>query len=84
MVKVSLELLHAELAEVEASRPEMPRGLDSSHPQFVAWHKAFSKYATRKARIESKITAFLNPVETRKRQERPLAALPAPRLRMRQ
>lgn len=32
-------------------RPEMPRGLRSDHPQFIAWHQAMQKWVSDKAAL---------------------------------
>lgn len=70
----SVETLTRELQEMEAQRPEMPRGLAADHPEFVAWPQAFQKHVDRKQLLLSKITAHLHPVEVRVRQERPIPA----------
>lgn len=33
-------------------RPEMPRGLRSDHPQFIAWQRAFQAWVTEKHSLE--------------------------------
>ena len=84
MPETSVASLSAELRELEANRPEMPRGLDAEHPLFVAWHHAFQAHVDRKMRLLSKLTAAMNPLDIRTRQDRPLAALPAHPYRLRQ
>ena len=71
----SVATLSAELRELEAHRPEMPRGLDSKDPVFVAWHHDFQAHVDRKVRILAKLTAAMCPLDLRTRQDRPMAAL---------
>ena len=80
----TLDKLRAQLAELEATRPEMPRDLPPDHPRFVAFRNALQAFVDRKQLLQAQISAALCPIEFGKRTERPLAALrPAP-MRLRQ
>jgi len=70
----TVEALTRELQELEAQRPEMPRGLHAEHPKFIEWHQAFQAHVDRKQQLLSRITAHLYPIETGVRQERPIPA----------
>jgi hypothetical protein len=85
MPEQTVEACRAKLVELEASIPEMPRGLDANHPLFIEWHLAYSAHVAKRERLQCRITALSHPIELGVRQERPKVALPvrAPR-RLRQ
>ena len=80
----TVRALTLELQELEANRPEMPRGLDPEHPLFVTWHHAFQKHVSRKHLLIAQINGAMHPIETRVIQERPMAALKPLPSRLRQ
>ncbi len=79
----AVKALAQELLELEAARPEMPRGLPPEHPEFIRWHQAFQAHVDRKQVVLAKISAAMYPITTHVIQERPMAACRprTPRLR---
>lgn len=80
----SLDSLRAQLAELKASWPELPRPFDPNSKAAIRYQRQVQQLVDRKALLEAKINAALCPVEFGNRERRPLAALrPAP-VRLRQ
>ncbi len=79
----AVKALAQELLELEAARPEMPRGLTPEDPRFIAWHQDFQKHVDSKVELLKKINGHLYPIDTTTIQERPMAACRprTPRLR---
>lgn len=80
----AVKALTQQLLELEASWPEMPRGVLPEDPRFVAWHHDFQRHVDRKQLVLAQINAAMHPVTTHVIQERPMAALKPLPSRLRQ
>lgn len=49
---LNLPALLQRIADHEACRPAMPRGLSADDPVFIEWYQAFTKWCATKDRLE--------------------------------
>ena len=52
-----MKTMEQALADHQALRPDMPRGLHAQDPAFIEWHEAFAAWCTIKQRMVGRLNA---------------------------